>query len=57
MEQTLEKGSIINILNIEKKAEELTLKDIEELYYKNKIITLLKFINDDKFILKLTKEE
>ncbi len=57
MEKTLKKGDIIQIFNTEKKAEELTLKDIEELYYKNKIITLLKFINDDTFILKLTEEE
>ena len=57
MEKTLKKGDVIQIFNTEKKAEELTLKDIEELYYKNKIITLLKFINDDTFILKLTEEE
>ena len=41
---------------IDKKVSELTIEDIEILYYTEKIITLFKFITDDNYFIKLEKE-
>ena len=55
MENIYHKEDIVNILNINKKASELTLEDLDRIY-KNRIIILFKFITDDNYFIKLEKE-
>ena len=46
----------ITILDYAKKVDEMTLEDVDRLY-RNKIITLLKFITDDNYFIKLEEEK
>lgn len=46
----------ITILDYIKKVDEMTLEDVDRLY-RNKIITLLKFITDDNYFIKLEEEK
>lgn len=46
----------ITILDYIKKVDEMTLEDVDRLY-RNKIITLLKFITDDNYFVKLEEEK
>lgn len=46
----------ITILDCIKKVDEMTLEDVDRLY-RNKIITLLKFITDDNYFIKLEEEK
>lgn len=46
----------IKVDNKEIKVKDLTIKEIEDLYFKNKISTLVKFITDDNYYIILDKE-
>lgn len=46
----------VTILDYIKKVDEMTLEDVDRLY-RNKIITLLKFITDDNYFIKLEEEK
>lgn len=50
------KEDTINVLDIGKKAKDLTLEDLDSLY-KAKILALFKFITDDNYFIKLEKEK
>lgn len=52
----LTKNDTITVDGTEKKVSEITLKDLENLYYRDKIITLFKFITDDNYYIKMQKE-